>query len=189
MAKLVALLAALMVVSPALAAGPAGLQPGGLALRLLDSPETRRYDVSPLAALSFGPVVGESSFAPVQPFGERLAVGGFVRMNFDAWSVGAAVNRFEDQPGAGLELGLDDGATAYLLRVGTGWPGEGDAPWSILDAPDASGDDDVDLTLTVNHTLSPDLFVAGMAGASRDMGGGGDEPGRFRFGAGLGLRF
>ncbi|MBF0305835.1 MAG: hypothetical protein HQL41_09340 [Alphaproteobacteria bacterium] len=177
MPRLAALVAVLMLVSPAVRA--AGLEPGGLALRLLDSPDARRFDVSPLAALSFGPVVGES----FQPFGDRLAVGGFVRMNFASWSVGAAVSRLDERPGAELEIGLEDGETEYLLRLGAGWSGE-----SSLDAAEASMDDGIDLSLTVNHALSPDIFVGGMAGAGRDRTSG-DEPGRFRFGAGLGLRF
>ncbi|MBF0332344.1 MAG: hypothetical protein HQL40_01705, partial [Alphaproteobacteria bacterium] len=98
-------------------------------------------------------------------------------------SVGAAISRFDERPGAELEIGIEDGDTEYLLRLGAGWSGE-----PAMDAAEASVDDGIDLSLTVNHALSPDVFVAGMAGAGRDRTDG-DEPDRFRFGAGLGLRF
>ncbi len=130
-----------------------------------------------------------------------LSVGGLAGLAYGAYQLDAVTGP-EGLPlgfgaGYGDEMGWN---TDYLVRLGTGLGAEGMNAGSgsrfslnpVTNAGLAEGiGNDVGLSLSLTHSITPNMSVTGMAGASRPVGatGVGLDDGQLRFGAGLGLKF
>lgn len=195
----------LLAVTPAVAADgvaggavPKGLSLGGAAPTSQDARVTVWNDGSVSA--------GVAPLAPA-PFASQsvkgMQMGGFLAWQSGEYRVDATVAPSLDGSivaGLGAIVGPRSGSsgTSYGLRFGAAWLGERFTvnPASGLGLAEVvAPTSDVNLTFTVNHSLTPSLSVIGTAEARRGVGttlegvGGGANQNRFLFGAGLGYRF
>lgn len=146
--------------------------------------------VSPLPRSAFGP----------QP-SAGMQMGGFLAWQSDDYRVDATLAPSLDGSvvaGLGAVTGARPGqaGTSYGVRLGAAWSGERFTvnPASGLGLAEvvAPTTSDVNLTFTVNHSLTPSLSVIGTAEARRNVASpteGIVGQNRFLFGAGLGYRF
>jgi len=178
-------------------------------------PRQLRLNLAVSPNVTAGPLVSWSRGAAVaSPGGDQpgnLQVGGFLEysldeVHFDGALRGAAAGRdgMAATVGAAYASHLPATGTAYRVRVGSDWADNdyGDAYFSVNPALTGFGMSegaaiggyrDVNVALSFTHPITPNLYVAGTAGAKRVISDGegvnGADANRFHLGAGVGLRF
>jgi hypothetical protein len=172
-----------------------GLALGGAARSAAEGMRMTIWDAGSVAAGFASPSAGVGGAG-----GKGMQVGGFLAWRGDGYRFDATL-----APSAGGNLAAGFGATAgalpgepgtsYSLRLGADWAGDRFTvnPASGLGFADVvRPNSDVNLTVTINHSLTPGLSVIGTAEARRSVGATPDGlsgQNRFLFGAGLGYRF
>lgn len=137
-------------------------------------------------------------------FGQQargLRNGGFVAWQSEGYRLDAMVTpALDGSVVAGLEAAVGprpgELGTSYGVRFGAAWIGD---RFTVNPATSGMGlaeivapSSDVNLSFTVNHSLTPSLSIIGTAEARRNVGNlpdGNVQQHRFLFGAGLGYRF
>ncbi len=171
-----------------------------------DQTEVGRVESRRFGSLSFGTIGGPGT-DPTQPeFGvaqipggtnpNGFLMGGYLAYSLSDYSLDAKWR--EDGAGGtaggiGASYGASLGAgTAYAVRVGAGWGEAGSfSPNAVAQADAISNEVNVSVSLT--HAITPNMYFNGMAGAARPLGS--QDPSvdvgsrDYRIGAGLGLRF
>jgi hypothetical protein len=201
-AYLFALMVCLAGTAPALAEEPVRAQTwslGGAALANSESGETALWTASGLSAgvESANPSLGKAALGS-----SGLQAGGFLAWQSSIYRISATLSpSYDGQVAAGLgaSMGAPEGeeGTRYGLRIGTAW-----APSEHFTINAASGlslselaapNNNVNVSLLVNHALTPNLNLIGLAEAQRGFGlsplDGGSGLGRLMVGAGLGYKF
>ncbi len=130
--------------------------------------------------------------------------GGYLAWNLREYRIDATV-RSLSTGGFSADVGATTGSlqanqgTSYGLRLGTGWVSDPTATffgsstrWAVSES--SPSNNDVNLTLTVNHALTPNLSLIGGAEARHYSATGASTdyslaPSEYILGAGLGLRF
>lgn len=214
MRKLALLLALGLACTPALAeqAGVAplvhGLKTGhnyGPLSAPLDHAELGRVDSRKFGSLSFGTISGPVGEArrdlavPPLPDGNAgpsgFSLGGYLSYKLSDYGL-EATWRDDGYGGSAGGVGATYGSrlgfgTAYAVRIGAGF-GESGLFSPNLATP-GDGGNEVNLSVTLTHAITPNMSVNGMAGAARYYGNqdyGTDVGSRdYRIGAGFGLRF
>lgn len=129
-----------------------------------------------------------------------LQTGGFLAWQSSIYRVDATFSSSVDgQTVMGLGASIDDEGTRYGLRIGTAW-----APTDRFTINPASGlglaelaapTNNVNVSFLVNHALTPNLSVMGLAEAQRSFGVSpldsnyNNSMGRLIVGAGIGYKF
>jgi hypothetical protein len=129
-----------------------------------------------------------------------LQTGGFLAWQSSIYRVDATFSSNVDgQTVMGLGASIDDEGTRYGLRVGTAW-----SPSDRFTVNPASGlglaelaapTNNVNVSFLINHALSPNLSVIGLAEAQRTFGVSpldsnyNNSMGRLIVGAGIGYKF
>lgn len=148
-------------------------------------------------------------FLPASEFGQTAggSVGTGAGGGFLAWSGGAyrfdAMVRPFSLGGLAADVGASAGVepgelgTSYGLHLGTAWLGDRFtinpvSRFGLAQLQDQAND--VNVTFTVNHALTPSLSIVGAAEARRNLGGSSVidptiSQSELVIGAGLGLRF
>jgi hypothetical protein len=175
---------------------------GGAALATSDSARITMYQadggVSAGVASATGPSLANSSLG-----GSGLQTGGFVAWQNSIYRVDATLNSSingQTVAGLGASVGAMPGeeGTRYGLRIGTAW-----APTDRFTINPASGlglaelaapTNNLNVSLLVNHALTPNLNLIGLAEAQRIFGTPLDGSyssgiGRLVVGAGIGYKF
>jgi hypothetical protein len=117
----------------------------------------------------------------------RRALGGSLELSLGAVRLGGALNGAIDGGRAELTASGDiDEDTSLILRWSDNWTG---SALPIGQDPATVADGGSDLRLTLRHTLSPGLYVAGSAAAVSESRGATERSSSMLFGASVGLRF
>jgi hypothetical protein len=175
---------------------------GGAALATSDNARITMWQADSGVSAGLGPT--NSSLA-LSPFGAPgMESGGFVAWQNSIYCIDATLNpNFEGQTVAGLgaSVGAMPGeeGTSYGLRIGTAWSSTDHFtinPASGLGLAElAAPTNNVSFSLLVNHALTPNLNLIGMAEAQRTFGNPvldgsySSGIGRLVVGAGLGYKF
>ncbi len=174
-----------------------GLSLGGAAPMLGDARTTTVWNNGGSLLAGVAPL-GSGAF-PL-PGGKGMQMGGFLAWQSGDYRLDATVAPSLDGSviaGLGAAYGARPGSmgTRYGLRFGAAWLGERFTvnPASGLGLAEVvAPTSDVNLTFTVNHSLTPSLSVIGTAEARRNAASPAEgiaAQNRFLFGAGLGFRF
>lgn len=190
--------------------------PRVFALSEAAGPRELRLNLAASPNLAAGPLLSWSRAAAVATPGGgdpqgNLRVGSFIEYALDELHFDGALRGAAGRDGVAGTVGaayashVPATGTAYRVRVGSEWADSeyGDSYFSVNPAlsgfgmteSDAIGGyRDINVALSFTHPITPNLYVAGTAGAKRVIGDGGDgangaEANRFHLGAGLGLRF
>ena len=171
-----------------------------------DQAELGKIESRHFGALSFGTIVGPAADRLQGDFGvatkpgvnsNGFLVGGYMAYSLSDYSLDAKW-REDGQGGSVGGIGASYGAslgadTAYSVRVGAGW-GEGTTFSPNTISPGESGmSNEVNLSVSLTHAITPNMYLNGVAGAARVVGG--QDPSLdavsrdYRIGAGVGLRF
>jgi len=170
---------------------------GGAALAASDSARITIWQAEGGVSGGVAPT-GASLAGSWNPNG-RLQTGGFVAWQSSIYRVDATMNSSANgQTVMGLGASVSDDDTRYGLRVGTAW-----APTDRFTINPASGfglaelaapTNNVNISLLVNHAITPNLNLIGMAEAQRSFGASPLDNnyngiGRLIVGAGIGYKF
>ncbi len=177
------------------AAKVSGWSLGGAAIAAAEGPRLTLWDDGGLA---MGMAAAAPSAVPENPSG--MQTGGFLAWRGESYRLDATVAPSSVgtvAAGLGATTGVLPGqiGTSYGVRLGAAWspdhftlnPSTGASLAQVV-----TSTNDVNVALTVNHALTPNLSVVGTAEAGRTMGPVPDASAglnRFIFGAGLGYRF
>jgi len=171
---------------------------GGAALAASDSARITMWQAD--SGMSVGIAPTSASLADNWNASGGLQTGGFLAWQSSIYRVDATFSSSLDgQAIMGLGASIDDEGTRYGLRVGTAW-----APSDRFTVNPASGlglaelaapTNNVNISFLVNHALSPNLSVIGLAEAQRTFGVSpldsnyNNGMGRLIVGAGIGYKF
>jgi hypothetical protein len=201
-ALVLALFTSLIGSAAAVAEEPARAQTwslGGAALATSDGAETPIWSNDSLSAgvASSAASLGKTTFGA-----SGLQTGGFLAWQSSIYRIDATLSpSYDGQVAAGLgaSVGARDGeeGTRYGLRIGTAWAASEHFtvnPASGLGLAElAAPYNGVNVSLLVNHALTPNLNLIGLAEAQRGFGlsplDGSNGLGRLMVGAGLGYKF
>lgn len=200
---IIALFACMIGTAVAVAEEPVRAQTwslGGAALQSADSSQITLW--SNKDGMSVGVAPANASLAQ-SPIGGGMQTGGFLAWQTSIYRVDATLNPgFDGQvtAGVGASVGAVPGeiGTRYGLRIGTAWaPAERFAvnPSSGLGLADlAAPYNNVNVSFLINHALTPNLNLIGLAEAQHGFGlssqiDGTSGLGRLVVGAGLGYKF
>jgi hypothetical protein len=198
-ARTLALLFATLTVSAPCLADDAGrgLSIGGAILAGADEPRVTLWNSGHVEAGLGAP--SANLLSPLSVNGKGMQMGGFLAWRNEEYRLDATLAPAADgsvTAGFGASTGASPGelGTSYSLRVGADRVGDRFTinPASSLGLTDVvQPNSDVNLTVTINHALTPTLSIKGTAGATRNMGPGvdGGSQKSYLFGAGLGYRF
>jgi hypothetical protein len=172
---------------------------GGAALATTDSSRVTVWSNTDGVSAGVGAANGSLGKSTI---GGGMQTGGFLAWQSSIYRIDATLSpSFEGQMTAGLGASLGapagENGTRYGLRIGTAWapserftinPASG-LGLSELQAPYSN----VNVSLSVNHALTPNLNLIGLAEAHRNFGVSPIESssgfGRLVVGAGLGYKF
>lgn len=173
---------------------------GGAALASSDSARITMWQAE--GGLSGGIAPTSASLTDSWNPSGGLQTGGFVAWQSSIYRVDATMNSSlngQTVMGLGASVGDEDG-TRYGLRIGTAW-----APTDRFTINPASGmgladlaapTNNVNISLLVNHSLTPNLSIIGLAEAQRSFGVSplldnnyNSGMGRLIVGAGIGYKF
>jgi len=201
---IIALLASLVGTAYAAAdelARPQTLSLGGAALTNIDSSHVTLWSSDAVSAGLSTANTGLGNFA----FGDSgLQTGGFFAWQSSIYRIDATLNpSFDGQMSAdfGASIGAQPGETGtrYGLRIGTAWMGADrytTGPVSGFGLSELGvPNNNVNVVFLVNHALTPNLNLIGLAeaqhgfGISQFDGNGNSGLGRLIVGAGLGYKF
>lgn len=172
---------------------------GGAALAASDSARITMWQAD--GGVSGGVAPASASLADSWNPNGGLQTGGFVAWQSSIYRVDATMNSsVNGQTVMGLGASVDDeDGTRYGLRVGTAW-----TPTDRFTVNPASGfglaelaapTNNVNISLLVNHALTPNLNLIGLAEAQRTFGAApldnsyNSGIGRLIVGAGIGYKF
>lgn len=181
------------------------LAPGSVILRdavRVAPTEPARLELLRTRTLSAGTTAGTRSSLFGGP---TLELGGFLEYDSE-YHFDAGLRRGPGATTTGIGMGygstVNGTDTSYLVRLGAGVTEASRGPsYFSLNPTTTAGDfesesqgRDVNLSLTLSHSFTPNLFLNGTAAARRSVGAGSDSTGvqgdnQFQFGAGLGYRF
>lgn len=146
---------------------------GGAALAASDSERITMWQDKD--GMSVGVAPTSASLADSWKASGGLQTGGFLAWQSSVYRVDASFSSSVDgQAIMGLGASIDDEGTRYGLRVGTAW-----APTDRFTINPASGlglaelaapTNNVNVSFLVNHALTPNLSVIGLAEAQRSFG-------------------
>ena len=202
---IIALAAGLFGVASAHAEAPVRAQSlslGGAALATADSARITMYQTDDGVSAGLGSA--NSSLAS-SPFGNSgLQTGGFLAWQSSIYRIDATLNpTFDGQTMAGLGASIvprpGELGTSYGLRIGTAWASTDHFtinPASGLGLADlAAPTNNVSVSLSISHSLTPNLSLIGLAEAQRQFGNPALDGsyssgiGRLVVGAGIGYKF
>jgi hypothetical protein len=175
---------------------------GGAAVATNDSSRITMWQADDGLSVGLGPT--SSSLASSAFGGPGMQTGGFLAWQSSIYRIDATLNpNFDGQTVAGLgaSVGAMPGqeGTSYGLRIGTAWASTDHFtinPASGLGLAElAAPTNSLSLSLMINHALSPNLNLIGMAEAQRNFGNSALDGsyssgiGRLVVGAGIGFKF
>jgi len=202
---IIALLIGLIGVATAHAEEPVRAQTwslGGAAIATSDSTRITMWEAD--GGVSGGVAANSASLASPTLGGSGLQTGGFLAWQSSIYRVDATLNSSvtgQTIAGLGASVGAMPGeeGTRYGLRIGTAW-----APTDRFTINPASGlglaelaapTNNVSVSLLINHALTPNLNLIGLAEAQRTFGispmdgSYSSGIGRLVVGAGIGFKF
>jgi hypothetical protein len=189
---LFALLLSLTVAVPAFAEDTGGgLAVGGALQQAAEGTRTSIWSSGNVVAGFGAPAVN-----PASTNDRGMQLGGFLAWRDNNYRLDATLAPSPDgslTAGLGASTGASPGelGTSYSLRLGTDRASDRFTVNSAIGLSDViQPNSDVNLTVTINHALTPSLNIVGTAEARRNLGSGMDSgQSRYLFGAGLGYRF
>ena len=204
---IIALLIGLIGVAKAHAETPARAQTlslGGAALAGSDGTRIALWEADGGLSAGIGATPAGSSLATSAFGGSTLQTGGFLAWQSSIYRIDATLNpNFDGQTiaGIGASVGAMPGqeGTSYGLHIGGAWAATDHFtvnPASGLGLADlAAPTSNVNVSLLINHALTPNLNLIGLAEAQRTFGSPFDGYsystgiGRLIIGAGIGYKF
>lgn len=174
---------------------------GGAAI---NSADYSRYTIwSSSDGISAGVASANASLAQSPVGGSGMQTGGFLAWQNSIYRIDATLSpNFEGQMTAGLGASIGampgESGTRYGLRIGTAWTSSERFtinPASGLGLAElAAPNNNVNVSFLINHALTPNLNLIGLAEAQRSFGyspldNSNTGLGRLVVGAGLGYRF
>ena len=198
---IIALVAMMVGTACALAEEPVRAQTwsiGGAALASSDASRVTLWSNTDGMSVGVAPTNASLSQTPIGG-STGLQTGGFLAWQSSIYRVDAQLRPgFDGQVYANLGASIaDDSGTRYGLRVGTAWApatGYGLAPTTGMGLSElAAPYNNVNVSFLINHALTPNLNLIGLAEAQRNFGlsavEGNSGFGRLVVGAGLGYKF
>ncbi len=202
----IALLIGVIGVGSARAETPARAQTlslGGAAMAVSDSTRITMWQADSGISAGLGSNTGTAALASSAFGNSGLQTGGFLAWQSSIYRIDATLNpNFEGQTiaGIGASIGAMPGqeGTSYGLRIGGAWASSDRFtinPASGLGLADlAAPTNSLNVSLLINHALTPNLNLIGLAEAQRTYGNPLDGSyssgiGRLVIGAGIGYKF
>jgi hypothetical protein len=200
-ALIIALLASMVGSAAAVAEEAVRAQTWSLGGAAIASSDSSHYVIwSNSDGISAGVAPANASLAQAPIGGAIMQTGGFLAWQSSIYRIDATLSpNWDGQMMAGLaaSVGADSG-TRYGLRVGTAWTTTEHFtlnPASGLGLAEmAAPNNNVNVSFLINHALTPNLTLIGLAEAQRSFGmspldNSNTGLGRLVVGAGLGYRF
>jgi hypothetical protein len=197
---IIALLTGMVGTAVAVAEEPIRAQTYSLGGAAIASTDGSRYVVwSSSDGISAGVTDANASLAQVPIGGAGLQTGGFLAWQSSIYRIDATLSpNWDGQMMAGLAASVGADSTRYGLRVGTAWTTTDhftlNAASGLGLAEMAAPNNNVNVSFLINHALTPNLNLIGLAEAQRSFGmspldNNNTGLGRLVVGAGLGYRF
>lgn len=160
--------------------------------------EVAKAEALRIGKFSAGSIASWDGRAEQEGAPATLRLGGYVEYGLDdGWKLDGSLRSGFDG-GLSGEAGISQGGTIssldtdYVVRLGAEWGGDSFTPAQALSGYEDSRD--INLSLTLSHSITPNFTLSGTAAAKRMLSTEGQDAAaegshQFLFGAGLGYRF